>query len=319
MTAPADCWQARPRPAWRDVDGILLLDKPAGLSSNAALQQVRRIFRARKAGHTGSLDPLATGLLPVCFGQATKISGLLLESDKRYVVEAALGARTATGDREGDVIERAPVPALEPAAVERVLGRFLGQISQVPPMYSALKHQGQRLYELARDGVEVPREPRDVTIHALVLTDLRPDALALDVTCTKGTYVRTLVEDIAVALGTCGHVSSLRRLDVGPFAGRTLYRVEDVADAAGRGDAALDALLLPPDSALMGWPAVSLGVVEEAYVLQGQAVFARGPGGERVRMYGPGGRFLGVGQMTGEGLRLVPIRLMVSVVGPTVA
>jgi tRNA pseudouridine55 synthase len=319
MSAPADGRQVRPRPAWRDVDGILLLDKPVGMSSNAALQQVRRIFRARKAGHTGSLDPLATGLLPVCFGQATKISGLLLDADKRYVVEAALGARTTTGDAEGEVVERLPVPPLDAAAVEHVLEGFRGEVTQVPPMYSALKHQGQRLYELARDGVEVPREPRVVAIHSLLLTGLGPDSIALDVTCSKGTYIRTLVEDVAIALGTCAHVRYLRRLDVGPFAGRALYHVEDLEAAASRGDDALDGLLLPPDSALAGWPAVTLGGVEEAYVLQGQAVFVRGPAGERVRMYGQGGRFLGVGQMTGEGFRLAPTRLMVSVAAPGVA
>jgi tRNA pseudouridine55 synthase len=300
----------RPAALRRPVDGILLLDKPEGLTSNAALQRVRRAYRARKAGHTGSLDPLASGLLPICFGQATKASGLLLDADKTYDVTIALGERTATGDSEGEVVERAPVPAMDAASVRRAAAGLVGEQEQVPPMYSALKHGGQRLYRLARQGVEVERAPRRVTIHELRLLDLDGPRLRLEVRCSKGTYVRTLAEDLARALGTVGHVASLRRLALGPFDGRQMSTLAEV-EALSASVADLDALLLPPDAGLATMPAVQLGVAEEALVLQGQAVFAAGPGGSKVRMYGPGGRFLGVGRMTAEGRRLAPDRIMV--------
>jgi tRNA pseudouridine55 synthase len=303
--------QARPRVAWRDVNGILLLDKPGGLSSNAALQQARRLFRARKAGHTGSLDPLASGLLPLCFGQATKAAGMLLDADKTYRVIAELGSRTETGDAEGAVVETLPVPEDLPERLEGVLESFLGPVEQVPPMYSALKRDGQRLYELARKGIEVKREPRSVTIHSLGEVGWEGGRLSLEVRCSKGTYIRTLVEDIAAALGTVGHVVCLRRIQLGPFKGKPMWTLEDMAArlAAG-GEEALDGLLLGVDCALQNLPAVAVGGAEQAYLLQGQAVFAQGPGGARVRMYGPGGVFLGVGQMTQEGQRLAPARIM---------
>jgi tRNA pseudouridine55 synthase len=298
----------------RQVDGILLLDKPEGLTSNAALQHVRRAYQARKAGHTGSLDPLASGLLPVCLGQATKASGLLLDADKTYDVTIALGERTETGDREGRIVERVPVPPLDAAAVRRVAAGFVGELEQVPPMYSALKHEGRRLYQLARQGVEVPRQPRRVVIHRLELLAVDGPRLRFEVRCSKGTYVRTLAEDLARALGTVGHVTSLRRLALGPFTAPRMHELADV-EASARDLAALDALLLPPDAALAAMPAVQLGLAEQALLLQGQAVFANGPEGSKVRMYGPGGRFLGVGQMTAEGRRLAPDRIMVDLAG----
>jgi tRNA pseudouridine55 synthase len=302
----------RPRVTWRDVNGILLLDKQPGLSSNAALQGVRRLYRARKAGHTGSLDPLASGLLPVCFGQATKISGMLLDADKTYVVAAEIGTRTATGDAEGEVVETRPVPEANAAAVDAVLAGFLGPIEQVPPMYSALRHDGQRLYALARKGLEVPREPRSVHIHELHRTGWDGHVLSLEVRCSKGTYVRTLVEDLARALGTVGHVTALRRTQLGPFQHERMWTLQELEALATRGgEDALGAALLPADRALPHWPAVTLGVAEQAYVLQGQAVFAEAPGGARVRLYGPGGTFLGVGQATPEGRRVAPLRIMV--------
>ena len=303
----------RQRVAWRDVDGILLLDKPLGMSSNAALQQVRRLFRARKAGHTGSLDPLASGLLPVCFGQATKVSGLLLDADKRYTVTARLGVSTVTGDAEGAVSATAPVPAADPALLESVLGRFRGPIQQVPPMFSALKRDGQRLYALARRGIEVERQARAVTILELRAVSWLEDRLELEVLCTKGTYVRTLVEDIAAALGTVGHVEQLRRTQLGRFLDERLWRpgeLEQLRTAGG--EEALSQALLAPDAALRHWPAVRLGTAEAAWLLQGQAVFVTGPAGERVRVYGPAGDFLGVGQMTPEGRRLAPLRIMLN-------
>ena len=302
---------ASPAARWRDVDGILLLDKPEGLTSNAALQLVRRLFSARKAGHTGSLDPLASGLLPICFGQATKVSGLLLDSNKTYRVTFVLGEQTATGDREGEVVERLPVPAMDADAFRAVAVRFLGDSRQVPPMYSALKHEGQRLYQLARKGIEVERPERDITVHRFDLLQLNGRELEFEIECSKGTYVRTLAEDYARACGTVGHVGSLRRLSLGPFRSPAMHGLAELEQVAG--PAALDALLLPVDAALAGMPAVGLGIAEQACVLQGQPVFVTGPGSARVRMYGPGERFLGTGQMTAEGRRLAPERIMVAV------
>ena len=297
---------------WRDVDGIVLLDKPEGLTSNAALQRVRRAFRARKAGHTGSLDPLASGLLPICFGQATKVSGLLLDADKTYCVRIALGRRTTTGDREGDVAETAPVPALAAEAIGRVAARFIGRSTQVPPMYSALKHQGERLYRLARKGIEVERPPRCVTIHRLDLLQSGPDWLEFAVVCSKGTYVRSLAEDIARACGTVGHVASLRRMELGPFRNPAMQTLEEIERSIERPEV-LGAWLIPADAALPGLPAVQLGFTEQALVLQGQAIPLAGPEAARVRMYGENGLFLGVGRMSAEGQRLAPERIMIDV------
>jgi len=307
---------SEPRPAdrWREVDGILLFDKPVGLTSNAALQQVRRLFNARKAGHSGSLDPLASGLLPLCLGQATKVCGLLLESHKTYRLTVALGVRTTTGDLEGEVIERAAVPELDAEAVRRVAARFVGESEQVPPMYSALKHQGRRLYRLARQGLEVDRPARRITIHCLEFQGMEDHQLRFEVECSKGTYVRSLAEDLARACGTVGHVASLRRLSLGPFANPAMHTLESLQAAAAQ-PGALDALLQPVDMALSGLPAVRLGTAEQSFVLQGQPVYVAGPGSARVRMYGVEGRFLGVGRMTAEGRRLAPERIMVDLVG----
>jgi tRNA pseudouridine55 synthase len=202
----------------RTLDGIVLLDKPLGLSSNAALQRVKWLFGARKAGHSGSLDPLASGMLPICFGRATKLSAKLLDARKCYRFTVQLGTRTATADREGEVIEQCAVPELEAARIEGVLAAFRGPQTQIPPMYSALKHQGRRLYELAREGLEVEREPRAIRIDELELESWDTPELGLRAVCSKGTYIRVLAEDIARALGSCGHVVVLRRLWVEPFA-----------------------------------------------------------------------------------------------------
>jgi tRNA pseudouridine55 synthase len=298
----------------RDVDGIVLLDKPEGISSNAALQRVRRAFRARKAGHTGSLDPLASGMLPICLGQATKASGLLLDADKTYRFRLALGRSTSTGDREGDAVETAPVPALDEMAVRAAAARFLGESTQVPPMYSALRHEGRRLYRLARAGIEVERAPRPVRIERLDVIALGDGWIDFEVVCGKGTYVRSLAEDIARALGTVGHVASLRRLGLGPFTGSSMRTLDEIERAAAD-PGALDAMLLPVDDALPGMPAVQLGDAEQAWLLQGRAVAAVGPGASRVRIYGVGGRFLGVGRMSAEGARLAPERIMVELSG----
>lgn len=293
----------------RVIDGVLLLDKPIGLTSNQALQRVKRLFNARKAGHTGSLDPLASGLLPICLGQATKVSGFLLNAGKRYQVVARLGQRTDTGDADGQVIEERPVPALDRGLVKRVLARFEGSQTQVPPMYSALKHQGQRLYKLARQGIEIERQPREIEIHGLELLSLEADALELEVACSKGTYVRTLVEDIARALGTVAHVIVLRRLGVGPYAEGRMYKLEELEALAEQGMERLDELLLPVDSALKHWPSVELGADSAYYLMQGQAVMAPGaPSSGKVRLYDEGHGFLGIGEVKLDG-RVAPTRL----------
>lgn len=302
--------QSQRRRVYRDVHGVLLLDKPVGMTSNQALQHVRRLFNARKAGHTGSLDPLASGLLPLCFGEATKFSSHLLDSDKFYVVRGHLGERTRTGDAEGEVVESRAVPELTRAAIERGLAGFRGDIQQVPPMYSALKHQGQRLYDLAREGVEVERRPRAVTIRELQLIGHTRDSLELSVLCSKGTYIRTLVEDIAVALGTCAHVTSLRRLAVGPYGreDRPMYSLDQLREWSAE-PGRLDGVLLPIDSALSQWPEARLGADAAWYFGRGQAVVVAGaPTEGLVRVYG-GDRFLGIGQILADG-RVAPKRLV---------
>jgi tRNA pseudouridine55 synthase len=295
----------------RRVDGILLLDKPSGLTSNAALQKVKRLYRARKAGHTGSLDPLASGLLPVCFGEATKVSGFLLDADKHYWVSCRLGVRTTTADAEGAVLETRPVDAVTAERLREVMERFTGSIEQIPPMYSAVKHQGQRLYALARQGVEVLREPRQVTIHAMELLDFRPPLVEIDVHSSKGTYIRSLVEDIGEVLGCGAHVADLRRFGVGPFSAAGMVTLETLEErlAAG-GTAALDALLLPMESGLSQWPDVRLTGDAAFYLRQGQAVLVpHAPTTGLVRLYEGQRRFLGVGEILNDG-RVAPRRLL---------
>ena len=308
MTAAAEA--PRVRPPRRDVHGVLLLDKPIGLTSNDALQKAKRLFAAKKAGHTGSLDPLASGMLPLCFGEGTKVSAFLLDADKYYAVTCKLGERTATADAEGEVTETKPVPRLDAGVIGKVLDRFRGEIQQVPPMYSALRHQGQRLYDLAREGIEVPREPRPVTIYELILKAHTADTLSLEVRCSKGTYIRTLVEDLAEALGTCAHVTVLRRLAVGPFGlGSDMHSLSDLERVLQEGPAALDALLLPVDSAVAHWPKAELAVDAAWYFAKGQPVFVPGaPTAGRLRVYAAQ-RFLGVGEIISDG-RLAPKRLL---------
>ena len=302
---------ARRRQKGRSVNGILLLDKPEGITSNEALQVVKHLYNARKAGHTGSLDPLASGLLPICLGEATKVSGFLLDADKHYRVRCRLGERTTTGDAEGEVVETRPVEGLSEGRLREVLAGFLGEIEQIPPMYSAVKHQGQRLYKLAREGKEVEREPRKVTIHRLELTGLEPPFFDIEVHCSKGTYVRTLAEDIGEALGCVAHVAALRRTGVGPYDGSHMIALEELRRLAGSGDhAALDGLLLPIESALTQWPDVQLNNDAAFYVRQGQPVqVPHAPTSGWVRLYEGGGRFLGMGQILDDG-RVAPKRLM---------
>lgn len=293
----------------RQVNGVLLLDKPGGITSNGALGVVKQIFNAAKAGHTGSLDPLATGMLPICMGEATKMSAFLLDADKEYLVTLRFGSRTDTADAEGRVTEEAPVPALDTASIESALANFTGEIMQVPPMYSALKQGGKRLYELARQGIEVEREPRPVTIHELELVGWTSPDLSLRVLCSKGTYVRTLAEDIAAALGSLAHVVSLRRLAVGPYRD-AMVSVEQLETLASEGLSALDAQLVPVDSAVATWPRVDLTRDMAYYLLRGQALQVPGAPGEGwMRLYGPQGRFLGVGEVEADG-RVAPKRLI---------
>lgn len=295
----------------RDVTGIVLLDKPPGMTSNRALQHVKRLFRAVKAGHTGSLDPLATGMLPICLGEATKVSGMLLDATKSYRVTAQLGVATDTGDAEGTVIERRRAPALERTTVRSALDAFRGEIEQVPPMFSALKHRGRRLYELARRGEEVARAPRRVEILAIELEGVAGPEITFRVDCSKGTYVRSLVTDVAARLGTVGHVTGLRRLAVTPYTESEMVGFTELEERAAAGFERLDATLLPADGALSAWPSVELDVEAAGRLRQGQWLRFEEPGRRGpVRLYDEDGRFLGVGEVlqTGE---LRPRRLFV--------
>jgi tRNA pseudouridine55 synthase len=293
----------------RAVTGILVLDKPPGMSSNAALQHVKRIYRADKAGHTGALDPLATGVLPICLGEATKLSGYLLEADKRYRVRAAVGSCTTTGDAEGEVTRRSDPATLGREQLEAVLPRFAGEIRQRPPMYSALKRDGRPLYELARQGIEVDRAERPVRIGGLTLTGFEPGAFELDVRCSKGTYVRTLVEDLAAAAGQCAHVALLRRIEAGPFREADMVAAEALERAAEAGSESLDALLLPPLAGLASWRRVEVGEASARRLAQGQAVEAPAGTPGLVAVTGPGGMLLGIAEQAGDGA-LTPRRWM---------
>lgn len=281
------------------ASGILLLDKPRGLSSNAALQRVRRLWGGVKAGHVGSLDPLATGMLPICLGEATKVAADILSGRKRYRFTVRLGVRTATGDAEGAVTATAEVPELTRPDVEALLGSFLGESLQTPPMFSALKHGGEPLYRLARAGVTVERAARAVEIFELSLARLDAGSLELEACCSKGTYIRVLAEDLAAGLGTCGHVTALRRLFVEPFASEAMHTLESLELAASGGRLPQ---LLPVDWPLKHLPAVRLSEHDAARLRHGQAVRAATGAEGRVRLYDAAGDFLGLGTVEGSGL-----------------
>ncbi|MGE0371439.1 MAG: tRNA pseudouridine(55) synthase TruB [Gammaproteobacteria bacterium] len=300
----------RRREGERDISGIVLLDKPSGMTSNAALQAVKRLFRARKAGHTGSLDPLATGLLPVCLGEATKLSGYLLDADKRYRAEIRLGVTTTTGDAEGDPLRVREIGVVDRTRVEAAAARFTGAIEQIPPMHSALKRNGVPLYKLARQGVAVEREPRSVTIHSLDVVRVDADRIELDVHCSKGTYIRVLAEDIGEALGCGAHVSALHRTGVGGFDSRRMVALETLRGLSERGAEALDALLVSMEEALMHWPEVRLAPDVAFFLRRGQAVLVpHAPAHGMVRIYTREDRFLGVGRVLEDG-RVAPKRLV---------
>lgn len=299
------------------TDGVLLLDKPLGLSSTAAGLRVRRLLGVAKAGHVGSLDPLATGMLPICIGEATKVAGEILEGRKVYRFTVALGARTATGDAEGEVVERAPVPASDGASVRAAMQAFLGETRQVPPMYSAIKQGGQPLYKLARAGQVVAREARAVHVDAYELLGIEsgadglPAALDCRVTCSKGTYVRVLAEDLARSLGTVGHVSALRRERVEPFDPSRLVTLEGIEAAVRAGEVG-NLPWLSPDEVLGHLPALDLDAEGQRRLLHGQTVAVPTDGwqtGQRLRLRGSGGAFLGLGAVSGPG-RVAPKRLV---------
>ncbi len=289
----------------RRVDGVLLLDKSSGMTSNDALQKARRLFNAAKAGHTGTLDPMATGLLPLCFGEATKFAGELLDADKTYLATVQLGVTTDTADAEGRVLETLPVAATQ-AQAEAVLSRFRGEIEQVPPMYSALKRDGKPLYEYARAGIELERAPRRVVIDTLTLTAWEGERFDLEVSCSKGTYVRSLAADIGAALGCGAHLAGLRRTRIGTL---------DVADAVGLDvlaaidPAARDERLALPDALLAKLPRAELSEPDTQRILHGQAVRWTGRPGDRYRYYGHDGHFLGLGVLAADGW-LNPKRLI---------
>jgi tRNA pseudouridine55 synthase len=295
---------ARQKRRGRNINGLLLLDKPLKLTSNDALQRVKWLYQAQKAGHTGSLDPLATGLLPLCFGDATKISAYLLDADKRYWARIKLGQTTTTADAEGEVLQERPVPEFSEAQLLEVLARFTGEISQIPPMYSAIKHKGERLYNLARQGVEVEREPRQISIHELKLTQFGSPEFEIEVHCSKGTYIRTLAEDIGEALGCGGYLSALRRTGVGPYVEGdvSLVSMEQLEQLSQDGFAEMDRLLLPLDSALGHWPVVKLTADSAFYLKSGQPVLVpKAPTSGWVRIYDELDRFIAVGEIQEDG------------------
>jgi len=292
----------------RSVDGILLLDKPSGITSNVALQKIKRLFRAKKAGHTGSLDPLASGMLPICFGEATKFSQFLLESDKSYRVRAKLGIRTATSDREGDVIAKRDVPTLSMDAINKAFDQFRGEIDQVPSMFSALKYQGQPLYKLARQGITVPRPSRRVNVYQLTVTSVDGDIVEFDMTCSKGTYVRTLVDDFGEALGCGAHVIALRRLLVGPYPMEAMVDMEKL-EALSDTVESLDQHLLPISTSVERLPEIQVTASMALYLRQGQAIFIpKAPTSGLVRLSLKNGRFIGVGAIV-DG-KVAPKRLL---------
>ncbi|PIJ44259.1 tRNA pseudouridine(55) synthase TruB [Tatumella sp. OPLPL6] len=308
----------RPRRRGRDIHGVLLLDKPQGMSSNDVLQKVKRLYNANKAGHTGALDPLATGMLPICLGEATKFSQYLLDADKRYRVIARLGQRTDTSDADGNIVEERPIQ-FTPQQLEQALEHFRGDTQQVPTMFSALKYQGRPLYEYARQGITVPREARPITVYELLFIRWEGEEVELEIHCSKGTYIRTIIDDLGERLGCGAHVSMLRRLQVDRYPAEkmvTLAQLQQwVADADAAGTSAaeqLDPLLLPMDTPAAAYPMVSLPQASSHWFKLGQAVQASGaPSDGLVRVFEiETDKFLGMAQIDDQG-RVAPKRLVV--------
>ena len=292
-----------PRTVFRPLDGILLLDKPTGMSSNQALQRVRHLFRAEKAGHTGSLDPLATGVLPVCFGEATKIAGYLLGNSKAYETVARLGASTDTDDADGQVLRERPVPELHRAMVEPLLRRFEGRISQRPPVYSALKRGGEPLYAKARRGEVIEVAERSVDVHGIELLDFSATEIRLRIRCGSGTYVRSIVRDLGELLGCGAHVSALRRSWVEPFDEQPMHSLDELVQLReSAGEAAIDAMLLPIESGLKSWPQVVLNADQALALGRGQVVgLGAGAAADPVNVVDASGRSLGIAQLDEDG------------------
>lgn len=304
----------RRRSRGRDVNGVIALDKPIGMSSNDAVQRVKRLFSAKKVGHTGSLDPLATGVLPLCLGEATKFSQYLLASDKKYWTKLKLGVATDSGDADGQVISTGSVEGITREAIDEALDAFRGDFDQVPSMFSAVKHNGQPLYKLARQGIEVERKARPVTVFENEILAFEGDELTLSIHCSKGTYVRTIAEELGEALGCGAHVTALRRTMAGPFGEDDLVTIEEIETA--RENHVLDDLLQPVASAVRQWPSVTLSSATAFYVKQGQPVIVpHAPTEGWVRLVEDDddvvGGFLGVGEVLSDG-RIAPRRLVLS-------
>jgi tRNA pseudouridine55 synthase len=299
------------KPLQENINGILLLDKPTGMTSNSALQSVKRLFGAKKAGHTGSLDPRATGMLPICFGEATKLCQFLLESDKFYRVKAHLGVRTTTCDADGEVVATHPVENVTAERVTDLLTRFTGLIEQIPPMFSAVKINGKPLYKLARRGIEVERQPRAVTIHSLALIEFTDTSFTLDVHCTKGTYVRTLIDDLGLLLGCGAHVVELHRTAVSPYQHARMFSLDELESIrAEQGLSALRKYLLPIETSAQNFPAISLSTSAAFYLKMGHPVMAGALKARGfIRIFADDGQFLGIGEMLEDG-RVSPRRLI---------
>lgn len=291
----------------REINGLLMLDKPSGMTSNTALLEVRRLFQAQKAGHTGTLDPMASGVLPICLGHTTKLSGLWLDSSKRYRATVQLGVQTTSGDADGESIATSDASGVTLDQLQTVVPRFIGSLSQVPPMLSAIKLGGQRLYALAREGIEVAREPRQVEITALTIESFEAGTFVMDVTCGKGTYIRTLAEDLAAAIGQKAHLTALRRLSVSADMPHELMTLGQLTERAWQGFEALDALLLPSITLLPELRQVTVDAAQCAELHFGRSVPAAGAAPGEAALIGEGGLLMGLGMVTDAG-RIQPTR-----------
>lgn len=296
----------------RSIDGIVILDKAIGISSNRALQEVKRLYNANKAGHTGSLDPLATGVLPLCLGEATKVSQFLLESDKKYRARLKLGIRTDSGDSEGLMIQSCTDFSVTKKQVEQALKQFLGEIEQIPPMYSALKVNGVPLYKMARKGKTIEREARRITVYSIELTEFESDELELEIACSKGTYIRTIADDLGQALGCGAHVTALRRTQAGAFTEFDCVTVESLrSESEQHGTTSIDEYLIPMDRAIAELPEVILPSITASFIKNGQAVLVRHlPEEGLVRLYEED-QFIGIGSIDDDG-KVAPKRLIVA-------
>ena len=292
----------------REIDGVFLLDKPLGFSSNQALKKIQWLFNAKKAGHTGTLDPMASGLLPICLGEATKFSHRLLDANKTYIATIQLGVTTTTGDQEGEVVSERKVILNEPQ-IKETLQKFLGDISQIPPLYSALKFEGKPLYEYAREGIEIERKSRQIKIYDINLMKMDSAVMTIEVSCSKGTYIRTLAEDIGQALGCGAHLKGLERTQTGNFQLSEALTIEVLEEMSM---ASREKVLLPTDALLEGLSSVKLTLAETELIKKGQSIDFISKNDKELRLYGASGQFVGVGQPDLQG-RLFPKRLIANI------